>query len=518
MSRFTSPGQVQASSSAPTTTISYTPTYTSGSKNWVTTSTGFTLSANSYATGYAEDFEWWPIGATITGPSPAGGGSWTKSSGDTATIVAGRHGQFQFTTTNNEWGCFTTADHTIVANDYYQFDVKFSSTTPIVYLFPGYNVINSTHTSNICYVVDDGSTGPWYVHDSGGWHGPYGSITANTWYQLRYTFTSQTQFTFSVNGTQEGGTYYTTGSWTDLNTCLWEGGTAATNTVTIDNINPSWLTVTNTYYKWSGSGTHAWTHYTTPFTLAGMGNGTYTISYCSYNDAGTDSAPANETLHTTTVLIDATAPTTTCTFTASYTSGSKNWVTSTTTFTLTGTDNTGGSGVSTTKFKVWFNTTSTELKTWQTYSGAFTLGGSSNGTYIIIYSSVDNCGNNETLKALTVYVDTIAPTTGISYMPALPPNIVNITTIFTLTPSDNTGGSGIATTQYQYDGSGGYHVYTAPFTLSLASNGSITINYYSIDHAGNVETAGATVVLMISNPVATSTPATAAMITPNSTF
>ncbi|HME54830.1 MAG TPA: hypothetical protein VKM55_21680, partial [Candidatus Lokiarchaeia archaeon] len=155
---------------------------------------------------------------------------------------------------------------------------------------------------------------------------------------------------------------------------------------------------------------------------------------------------------------------------------------------------------------------------WNVYSAPFNVATVGNGTAYIGYNSTDNAGNVETTRLLIVRLDTIPPTTSISYTAVSPPNIVNPTTLFTLTFSDNPGGSGIASTQYQYDGSGGYHAYTAPFTLSLASNGSITINYYSIDHAGNVETAGATVVLMISNPVATSTPATAAMITPNSTF
>ncbi|MCL4424296.1 MAG: hypothetical protein M1299_13185 [Firmicutes bacterium] len=56
----------------------------------------------------------------------------------------------------------------------------------------------------------------------------------------------------------------------------------------------------------------------------------------------------------------------------------------------------------------------------------------------------------------------------------------------TLSASDNAGGTGVARTEYSFDGTT-WALYTAPFTL--ASEGSTTIFYRSADKAGNVETA-----------------------------
>jgi len=54
----------------------------------------------------------------------------------------------------------------------------------------------------------------------------------------------------------------------------------------------------------------------------------------------------------------------------------------------------------------------------------------------------------------------------------------------TLTATDNEGGSGVAKTEYSFDGIS-WNVYSAPFTIS--SEGMTTLFYRSTDNAGNVE-------------------------------
>jgi len=241
--------------------------------------------------------------------------------------------------------------------------------------------------------------------------------------------------------------------------------------------------VNRTYYKWSGSSNLAWTQYTARFSLTGAVNGsTYTISYCSWDNAGN-----NETLHTLTVLIDTIAPTTSISYIPVYTNGPKNWINSSTVFTLAANDD-GGSGKNMTFYK-WSGSGS---HAWAQYTAPFTLAGMTNGTYTISWCSWDNVGNNETLQTLTVFIDTIAPTTSISYIPVYtngPKNWVNSSTVFTLAANDD-GGSGKNMTFYKWSGSGSHAwaQYTAPFTLAGMTNGTYTISWCSWDNVGNNET------------------------------
>jgi hypothetical protein len=222
--------------------------------------------------------------------------------------------------------------------------------------------------------------------------------------------------------------------------------------MTRDDIAGSWAGagVTNTFYKWSGSGTHAWSHYTAPFALTGMSNGTYTISWCSWDNVGN-----NETLHAQVVYIDTLAPTTVLSYSISYTSGTKKWVSNATSFTLTATDNAGGSGVAKTCYK-WSGPGS---HAWTQYTAPFQLTTMTNGTYTISWCSWDNLAtpNNETLNWIVVYNDTITPTTTNSYAPAYTSgtkNWVLTSTPITLTANDNAGGSGVFRTYYKWTGTG----------------------------------------------------------------
>ncbi|HME52370.1 MAG TPA: hypothetical protein VKM55_09150, partial [Candidatus Lokiarchaeia archaeon] len=234
--------------------------------------------------------------------------------------------------------------------------------------------------------------------------------------------------------------------------------------------------VASTQYQYTGSG--GYHTYTAPFALSLATNGTITINYYSTDNAGNVETPG-----TLIIRLDTLAPTTTISYAAAW---APNFVTTSTIFTLAGSDNAGGSGLATRFYNI-------NGSGWVA-GNSFNLGGWTNGTITIAFRSTDHVGNTEVFGTKIVRLDTIAPTTGISYTAAWAPSFVNLTTQFTLSPADNNGGSGFASTQYQYTGSGGYHAYSVPFTLSSATNGTITINYYSTDHVGNVETAGTLVV------------------------
>jgi predicted phage tail component-like protein len=81
---------------------------------------------------------------------------------------------------------------------------------------------------------------------------------------------------------------------------------------------------------------------------------------------------------------------------------------------------------------------------------------------------------------LWLLLDTTAPTTVsdavIAYMtPA----------VITLTATDNTGGSGVDATYYKLDGAGSPTAYTTP--ISVSTTGTHTIEFWSVDVAGNEE-------------------------------
>jgi hypothetical protein len=82
-------------------------------------------------------------------------------------------------------------------------------------------------------------------------------------------------------------------------------------------------------------------------------------------------------------------------------------------------------------------------------------------------------------------LDSIAPTTKISLSGTLGNNGWYVSNVqVALTATDNEGGSGVAKTEYSFDGIT-WNTYTAPFMVS--TEGTTTVYYRSTDNAGNVE-------------------------------
>jgi len=117
------------------------------------------------------------------------------------------------------------------------------------------------------------------------------------------------------------------------------------------------------------------------------------------------------------------------------------WVTSSTEFNLTATDDL--SGVDTTYYRIWFNGAWTP---WTEYTENFTMSGE--GVHYLEYCSVDNAGNAEETRNQTHYVDDSPPVVTISASPnsLWPPNHKMKNVLISGSATD--GGAGIASVTF----------------------------------------------------------------------
>ncbi|HTG01806.1 MAG TPA: chitobiase/beta-hexosaminidase C-terminal domain-containing protein, partial [Nitrospirota bacterium] len=187
-----------------------------------------------------------------------------------------------------------------------------------------------------------------------------------------------------------------------------------------------------------------------------------------------DLAGNQETVKTATytVTLDTTPPVTTITAgTPNYTSSNgKLYITGSTLFTISATDDV--SGIKTTAYHI-------DGGSWNTYSSPFSL--MSEGTHTIGYRSTDNASNTELEKSKSVIVDNTPPASTITVSAPL----VTPATPITITATDSA--SGVKLIEYNIDGSV-WSAYTGTFNLSTYSQGTHTITYRSTDNVGNIET------------------------------
>ncbi|HJW75752.1 MAG TPA: hypothetical protein VJ787_08815 [Thermoleophilia bacterium] len=198
----------------------------------------------------------------------------------------------------------------------------------------------------------------------------------------------------------------------------------------------------------------AWTDGTS-FTVGADGN--HAVDYRSADDAGNV-----EPFNTVRVKVDTKPPTTTQ-------SGADDaWHNAPVTVTFSATDP-GGSGVAGTHYRV-------DGGAWIEDTGV-TIG--ANGDHAIDFYSVDQAGNQETPKTAHVKIDTTDPVTaqtgGGGDWQAGP-----VTVTFSAT---DTGGSGLAATQYRLDGG----AWQTAASVSVGADGDHVLDYRSRDNAGNVE-------------------------------
>ncbi|PLS08402.1 OmpL47-type beta-barrel domain-containing protein [Neobacillus cucumis] len=199
--------------------------------------------------------------------------------------------------------------------------------------------------------------------------------------------------------------------------------------------------------------------------------GTYIFGVYATDNAGNSTMDWNVGSFTIIkqAAIDKTSPVTTTN------SVNQNWTHSDATITLTATDDL--SGLARTEYRV-------NNVDWQVYTGPITI--NQEGQNTVDYRSIDNAGNTEEMKSLSVKIDKTEPVTALSTNTGTPngKNGWYTTDVQVNLSATDSGGSGIAKTEYRING-GAWTVFNGAFTLS--TDGTYTIDYRSTDNAGNTE-------------------------------
>ncbi len=137
---------------------------------------------------------------------------------------------------------------------------------------------------------------------------------------------------------------------------------------------------------------------------------------------------------------------------------------------------------------------------WNAYGEGFTLETLPDGEHTLGFRSVDNVGNLEAEKTLSIVIDNSAPLTEIRT--GDPKHLFEIGTLFvtgltefSLSVSDNL--SGAASTEYRIDG-GEWTGYSEAFALGSLSDGEYTFEFRSVDNMNNLE-AEKTLAVIIDN-------------------
>ena len=218
----------------------------------------------------------------------------------------------------------------------------------------------------------------------------------------------------------------------------------------------------------TNSGTGA-TNGTKTLSLSGLTlSTTYTI-WVNATDPG-GSGLYTRKWYTFTTLSDSTPPTTTISFTG--TLGENSWYIGPVTITLTATDDI--TGVDYTMYKL--DSGSLEL-----YTIPFTV--SDDRLHTIEYYSVDNSGNTESVKSADFKIDQMPPMTTHTFSGDVGKNGWYLNVDILLNAIDNT--SGVNHIYFKID-SDDWTEYTVPVVFT--SDGTHTLEYYSVDNAGNEET------------------------------
>ena len=124
---------------------------------------------------------------------------------------------------------------------------------------------------------------------------------------------------------------------------------------------------------------------------------------------------------------------------------------------------------------------------WTVYEAAFNLKSLPDGKQTIGYRSVDNLGNLEIEKTLSIIVDNTTPSSSINISDPIYNSVKNISyitseTTFSLSAEDNL--SGVKITEYRVDNG----QWLPASTFRINSEGNHKIAYRSVDNVGNVET------------------------------
>ena len=206
-----------------------------------------------------------------------------------------------------------------------------------------------------------------------------------------------------------------------------------------------------------------------PFSVTGEGS--HRIVFWSVDAAGN-----TEAVESANINIDSVKPHTTDSL--SGTQGSNGWYTSASVgVTLTASDAT--SGVAATYYTI-------DGGSQQTYSGsAFSVTGA--GTHQVAFWSVDMAGNTEAAESVSIQIDNVKPHTTDSLSGALGSNSWYTSPSVGVTLTASNAVSGVAATYYTIDG-GSRQTYSGS-AFSVTGEGSHQITFWSVDEAGNTESA-----------------------------
>ncbi len=193
--------------------------------------------------------------------------------------------------------------------------------------------------------------------------------------------------------------------------------------------------------------------------------GSTIIYYCSRDFAGN-----TESIHNVTINIDMSSPVTEVSLDGNL--GLEGWYFSCVTVTLSSED--AVSGIAYTEYSI-------DGADWVVYNGPFVV--SQDGQHQLTFRSADIAGNVESTQTESVRVDTNAPITMASLDGILGPGGWYRSDV-TLTLAASDSASGVADTQYSYDGIS-WSTYNGPITLS--GTGVHIVLFCSSDHAGNTE-------------------------------
>jgi hypothetical protein len=250
------------------------------------------------------------------------------------------------------------------------------------------NFVNDT--TQISFISNDGTgcgvDDTYYQIDGGGWTNYSTPFTLNGYGEGNHTVEYYSSDNINNNETVKSEKIYldinaptTTLLFTSLFTTDYVNSSTLFNLSADDGTGSG---INSRAYQIDGG---AWTAYTVPFNLGGIGEGPHWICYNS-----TDNIDNIEVLHNKTVYLynETTAPTTTFVFDPVT---SPNIVYPSTPISLTADDGS-GAGVAV----IWYRIDSDG---WKVYSAPFTLEGKAEGNHEIRYYSIDNVGNNETFNS-----------------------------------------------------------------------------------------------------------------------
>ena len=164
------------------------------------------------------------------------------------------------------------------------------------------------------------------------------------------------------------------------------------------------------------------------------------------------------------------------------------WNNAPVTVTLVATDPAPASGIANTYYAFSAACTSTALGACSSYTQPFSV--APEGYTTVVYFAEDEAGNFSSTATKTIQIDLTPPVTGASMTGTLVNGSYNAAVQITLQATDNL--SKVLTTYYQLDGGGAvsYNATTSsPAPITVSALGTHTFNYWSVDNAGNVETA-----------------------------